>query len=48
MLKHNVNIKSMGLINYEYIYDGEVFQSPEHRGPGMRTTGEGRQLVPEK
>lgn len=27
----------MGLMSYEYIYDGEVFQSPEHRGPGMKT-----------
>lgn len=39
-LKDNVNIKWMGLISHEYIYDGEVLQSPEHRGSGMRTTGE--------
>lgn len=39
-LKDNVNIKSMGLISHEYIYDGEVFQPPEYRGSGMGTTGE--------
>lgn len=41
-LKDNVNIKSMGLISHEYIYDGEVFWSPEHRGSGIRTTGENK------
>lgn len=36
-LKDNVIIKSMGLISHEQVYDGEVFQSPECRGSGMRT-----------